>query len=320
MKIHALLTTISALFMVSLLSGCILTDDFKESLVEEHNRGQKESLNEQTQAYRIQQLEKSIEELNQFKPQLVRVIQLENDLAYITGALKQGPSRLAVNADIESGVLSNSLNDVIEQTAQGLANDAMTENGRDMPPELQNLSVFEGSSKTSTVPKQNQNVEVRSAKPPLSISSLAEGSDEVIDAKFSSFNSADSELTKTAMNSSPVRMHSANVSQNKFSGERKQGVSDCARAKSIDGEFSVHLASYSSLDNAENGWKRLSEKHKSSICGLTPVLADVNVSGKNYLSLRVGPLRTVEDVSQLCNQIRASGDYCAPANYVGTPL
>lgn len=318
MKIRELLIVMSTLIMTSLLSGCILTDEFKASLVEEHNREKEKPLNEQTQAYRIQQLENSIEEINQFKPQLVRVIQLEQDLAYITGALKQDRSTLAVNSSTEKFLLSNSLNDVIEQNAQSLARSR--ENGNDIPPELQNLSILEDSKKTNPPSIENQSVEVRSATPPLRLSSSNEGSNEVVDAKFSSLNSADITLANEASNASALQKRLVKGSQDKFSGKHDKSVNPCSRDFADYGELSIHLASYSSLSNAKTGWKRLSEKHKNSICGLRAVLADVNVSGKNYLSLRVGPLRSVEDVSLLCSEIRAAGDYCAAAKYIGKPL
>jgi hypothetical protein len=305
----------------SFLQGCILTDEFKESLVEENKKSQKtliEKSKDMQQAQKLEQLEISVNELIEFKPQLVRVIRLEQDLAFLAQSMKtiRGTSRSSYLPSASDEGLQSSLESVVDKKKD---QNPVLPDGNNLPAELRKIAgitLLEQPVVTTT------SVELNSAPALIESRSVIPATNTSMDAKFSSLpsnNSGQSTKTNTIVVKPDPEMTPNKFSSN-LSNAKAGWEEDCNVASSPSGVFSIHLASYSNLQNAKEGWEQLSKKYVATLCGLKPVLANVNVAGKEYLSLRVGPFASARDAGRLCDVIRSSGDYCAQARYEGRSL
>jgi hypothetical protein len=88
----------------------------------------------------------------------------------------------------------------------------------------------------------------------------------------------------------------------------------------IGSGYALHLASYSKQSNAKAGWSGLVEKFNKSLCGLTPVLKDVSVNGKQFFSLRAGGFQLKDEADSACAEIAETKQYCKSTRFDGIPL
>lgn len=81
--------------------------------------------------------------------------------------------------------------------------------------------------------------------------------------------------------------------------------------------YAMHLASYSSLDNARKGWERMSNNFASELCGLVALTEQVTVNNKQFYSLRAGGFDTKEMADRACSKLTNKNEYCRSTRFVG---
>jgi len=83
----------------------------------------------------------------------------------------------------------------------------------------------------------------------------------------------------------------------------------------------AHLASYSSVQSARDGWDVLTSRFPDALASLTPRIerADLGPRGVFY-RLKAGPFGDDDAVRAACAPLEDAGVYCAPSHYRGEPL
>lgn len=315
------------------LCGCILTDDYKQSLKDKHELTEiQQQIEQLEEVYTLQQVSRKVQALEQLRPDINRIIEMENDLAYLTNILENSEA-MNNNGTIDGPSLP-SIETVVSESS--FLNDQNSQNS---------LPNFEADNSSVVV----------NAVAPIMISSDAgiyDIEDSAIDAKFSSSindtdsqfmsanqkpldkfssvsNSDDNQMIDSKFSNSGSLVANQSFASNQYTQSSPQdivakveqaNIDSCFISGSVDSQYSVHLASYSTESSAKKGWQLLSEKHKGLLCNLSAKVTDVSVNGKQFLSLRVGPLANQQSVKQLCSAIKATGDYCASAEYSGRNL
>jgi hypothetical protein len=98
-------------------------------------------------------------------------------------------------------------------------------------------------------------------------------------------------------------------------------ANQCTANKSNVGDgYALHLASYSSLDNAIAGWEKLSNTFYSQLCGLVAVTEQVSVNKKRFFSLRAGGFETKEMADDACANFTSKNQYCRSIRFTGERL
>lgn len=73
----------------------------------------------------------------------------------------------------------------------------------------------------------------------------------------------------------------------------------------------VHLASYRSAKQAENGWKQIMRAHGNLLGQLEYQVSRVQLGSKGtYFRLKAGPLQSVTEAKSLCNQLKRRRQFC----------
>jgi hypothetical protein len=76
------------------------------------------------------------------------------------------------------------------------------------------------------------------------------------------------------------------------------------------GAYEVLLGSYSIPANAKGAVDKLTYGYASALGGRRPQISSVEVGGKSYSAVRVGPFATAADASGFCARIKPSGLVC----------
>lgn len=153
-------------------------------------------------------------------------------------------------------------------------------------------------------------------------------------SKFSNTPARQLEATsvESKFSKSPSRLGNVNLKDNLMmqSNEppanlKNQRPLDTARlinaeCGEIEGSFAIHLVSYSSMTQIPDGWRQLSPKINRLTCNRGAVVKQVEVKGKTFYSLRVGPYLTRDQVQNVCAEISKKGMYCAISTYEGAQI
>ncbi|GLR70672.1 SPOR domain-containing protein [Agaribacter marinus] len=302
--------------VITLLKGCLLTDDYKDNQVENYEFEKiKERIENLDEQYTNLDIQKNVKEFEQLKPGLRRLIKLESDLMYLTESLKQKNSSISDSLDSsrksESGDLP-SFEDLVKKESSTFSSELVFQKSA----ESQKLDLQAGQSGVSEgkfATKKVGSVAVGAAPKIMDVLQNKKGvaSNEEIDRKFS-----DMSISKRHTKSLMVTKESSARNNTYLNNSQDE----CEAHNSVDGKYSLHLASYKNKASARAGWEKLQYKHAATVCNLIPKLENVSVNGVKYLSLRAGPLNDKSKVDKLCNLIRATGDYCASAVFTGSNL
>ena len=294
-------------FMIFSMSGCLLTESFKQNAKEQNEMNiAKKKLADIKEIYTAQELTKKLQELERLQPDINRVIALEGDLAYLTELIK---SEAAFGAQgIKGEAELPSLNSIISSDIN-LMDMAIsdTEQASKLASNAPNLKLNNGVQvgvAPSYLPSLTKDTNLAASNDTISIDDKFKGHSFLSSAKEGLGSSV--QLNKAIQGDD---LSSKSVSEN-----------GCFEPGSKNGTYSVHLASYKSKTNALSGWKKLFSKHQNLLCKLSPKLVDVTVNGQQFLSLRAGPLNDRPTALNLCSAIKAEGDYCGSAAFVGSPL
>lgn len=81
-----------------------------------------------------------------------------------------------------------------------------------------------------------------------------------------------------------------------------------------EGQRMVHLASYRSVGDAEQGWQALRSAHTELLQSLKPKVRPVVVKGRGtYYRLYAGPLAS-DAAADLCRKLKGAGVFCVPTS------
>lgn len=82
-------------------------------------------------------------------------------------------------------------------------------------------------------------------------------------------------------------------------------------AKPSGPQPAVHLASYRSAKQAENGWKQITRAHGNLLGSLEHEVSRVRLGSKGtYFRLKAGPLQSVTEAKSLCSQLKRRRQFC----------
>ncbi len=288
-----------------LISGCSSFPNMASGSSTTANIEQRESMGEML---------KHMQEWEDLKPGLVRLVKKESELSFLLSEL-EGMANV-----------------------QTFDNDFVDISGKNMVSQQTNLPASSGlqdmASALDASAPLTQIVEVASASPirrnlaennKFSNSSLAPPK---LAAAFTSASAASQTIPKKPRFIGPAAQQSfaspsreQAVSASKFQEKNVANIvgsiDECAANLNNSGDTAIHLVSYKSSNYVEKGWQELSAKHKAVLCGKQPIVANVTVKGVDYHSLRVGPYSTVSEAQNACKKLRDSGQYCAVTEFSG---
>lgn len=253
----------------------------------------------------IQELTKDIEELKSLKPQLVKLIEYENEFSYIFEQLEtlNRPMENTNIATVQSAdliklpsddVMINNNNAMSSTTPTTITSTA-----------LRRPSVMQNSRPQQVVLESNTgaNVEIGVADDKFkSMAQTSVQSNETIDAKFASLASENTTPQDT---------------KSKIIGRLPAQADTC---KSPTGEFAIHLVSYSTEQQANKGWADLNSKVADITCNRRARLQEVIVRDKTFYSVRVGPYDSDKSAREICSLISQRGQYCGVSEYTGNAI
>ena len=80
----------------------------------------------------------------------------------------------------------------------------------------------------------------------------------------------------------------------------------------------VHLASYRSQKQAEDGWKQIERRHQSILKGLEHEVTKVDLGKKGtYYRLKAGPLPSAADAKKMCTDLKKRRQFCEASTIGG---
>ena len=80
----------------------------------------------------------------------------------------------------------------------------------------------------------------------------------------------------------------------------------------------VHLASYRSMKQAEDGWKLIQRRHRTVLKDMEHEVAKVDLGKKGvYYRLKAGPLKSDGEAKQICADLKKRRQFCEPSKIGG---
>lgn len=246
-----------------------------------------------------------IEEWQELKPTLNKVIALESELSYVLKELDKVDSSVETMTEVPKGFLQSFEKDMSGGSRlvdSSLQNSNTTTK---QTPALESAEVTSNLGPASISQAARNNVKLASAQQvPQRLSDNVNGVEQ-IDAKFSSKPSPLLENSYKAVTA---------VSR---SNSKSCGNDSLSR---IGEGFAVHLASYSKQASLAEGKNVFQGKYADHLCQKTAVVKAVSVKGRDFYSLRYGPYETRTEAQKVCNDIRIGSDYCTISQFEGERL
>lgn len=83
--------------------------------------------------------------------------------------------------------------------------------------------------------------------------------------------------------------------------------------------YAIHLGSYRSAGRALEGYTQIRDKTPQVFSALHPRVERVDLGPKKgiFERLKAGPFSSRAEAQAVCEQLRAAGQYCVPADYTG---
>lgn len=76
---------------------------------------------------------------------------------------------------------------------------------------------------------------------------------------------------------------------------------------------SIHLASYRSTKQAEQGWAQLKRAHQNILSGLSHTIMEINLGSKGiYFRLIAGPYSSGSEAKDVCGRLKSRRQFCDP--------
>ncbi len=93
----------------------------------------------------------------------------------------------------------------------------------------------------------------------------------------------------------------------------KAAAKPMAMKKSSGPSPAIHLASYRTRKNADQGWTKIARAHKSLISGLEHKVTRVNLGRKGtYYRLKAGPFKNAAQAKAMCRKLKRRRQFCEP--------
>lgn len=276
---------VSLLSLLIVLNACSLLP-FTESEVET------KSIVEHVDLYEQEAVQSDIsllrEELDSFRPSVVRLIELESELRELLDVVNSTGEQ---NFYLPSG--NQALTDFSHTANQDLnSSEAVSLQGSEIP-----ASVSNTDDKFSTV----------------QVNAANELSGELFDKSTVVVDKTKAQL-RSPQNSNDSKM------LDKFSSQVRVEKNNCSTIDKGQG-FALHIASYKVRSSAENTLQDVVGKmNKPGECSKSAMIAEVTVKNQNFFSARIGSYTTKEDAKIACGQIKSLTGYCAVTQNIGTTL
>ena len=82
----------------------------------------------------------------------------------------------------------------------------------------------------------------------------------------------------------------------------------------------VQLYSLTDKNALIANWNELLNKHSKLLVSYTPIYEEIEVGGKTYYRVKVGPFNSLQQANQLCAKLQAVNTPCFTVRYNGVPF
>lgn len=270
-----------------------------------------------------------IKEWDAVKSDINRIIELEAELGFIVEELNKQDSLNSLNQEnialveytpesmpeVNSGDPIHSDQDFVS-TAQEIGKGSNTVVGQ-AAPIINVASVLEVDSQfSSQSSKQPTN---RLGSNISSENRLQQNEVLRMDNKFSQIS--DNKLQSSTFQTASIvgELPSDRVMNNKGDANNTLLAGERCSLSSIDKSIGIHLISLKDEKKVNKAANELLNKFSAQLCG-TYKVNNVLVKGEQYYSVRFGPYTNREEAQKACSSIRAEGQYCGLADFVGQTM
>ncbi len=123
-----------------------------------------------------------------------------------------------------------------------------------------------------------------------------------------------------AANTLGAAMNGAQVHRASYNAHTAQDITPApslSNARSL--MHAIHLGSYRTAARAYKGYAQIKSQTNGALAGLDPRVERVDLGPQKgiYERLKAGPFASRAEAQAKCTQIRATGVYCAPADFTG---
>ncbi|MCC2604781.1 SPOR domain-containing protein [Planctobacterium marinum] len=272
-----------------------------------------DAINSQISLQSRSEINKHIQEWEELKPGIKRLVALESDLKFLI-------AELAKANDISDTPVKQQTESV---TAAAISKEPEAPAREKAPVAAASFFIDEPVEQVAT-PVKKAEVPQRKESKPVS-SPFSEDQTDIAQTE------PQSEITETAtppptvsrpqpsrdfVAKSPIFSQSARQSPSIGGPDRCTPPGN----RKVEGNVALHLASYSKKGNLQQGWDSLYNKFKDVLCLRSARSELVNVQGKDYYSLRVGPYASQDEAIKDCRILTSKGQYCALSQFSGTRI
>lgn len=277
-------------------SACSITDTFSASNDEQGNKEFRTFtgdtlLDKYSETEQKRLMNKYIEEWEDLKPAITKVIALENELSFALQALENNnPENNAVLSVEELQSLPNSFQQ--DQQIQPVFN-SRNVNGTNINERADSIDAKFASAGSSA---------------PIKLGVAAP-----LGRSFDNTSTGDGANTDKFSQATEQSQNMIQTQQRLTSNTR------CGESRSIANgdDYAIHLASYSKKISANSGQKSFLAKYQNELCEKVAIIKPVEVKGNNYYSLRFGPYLSSQEAQNVCAILRQRSDYCSVSRFDG---
>lgn len=272
-----------------------------------------DAINSQISLQSRSEINKHIQEWEELKPGIKRLVALESDLKFLI-------AELAKANDISDSPVKQQ---PVSSPAVALNNKPETPARERAPVAAASFFIDEPSEQ---IAKPVKKVEVPQRKEPKPVSSpFSEDQTDIAQTEPKSEVTETAPPPPTVSRPQPSRDFVAKspiFSQTTTQSSSIGGPDRCTPPgnRKVEGNVALHLASYSKKGNLQQGWDSLYNKFKEVLCLRSARSELVNVQGKDYYSLRVGPYASQDEAIKDCRILTSKGQYCALSQFSGTRI
>jgi hypothetical protein len=288
------------IYLIMMLSGCtMISDTFtsEDNNAERSSEANKEidsQLGQESNA-ELKRVNQVIDEFEELRPQIRKLIGMEEDISYFIEQLAG------------SAYLSESIRYVGNNNSESVLNS--DDANKFMVSNIQEFNLTTRNIETSTSGDNDFIVGSNNLKLPPKV-------------ELGSAGKLDKFMGEPENNKfSNTRLTEDNKIKDKFmttSNNNRQAIID-TNANSQNEQAALHLVSTSKIDGLKNYWLTTQTKLPTLFSGKQALVSLVNVNGKAFYSLRVGPFDK-SNAAFNCQEVRSANGYCAVVDYSGEPL
>lgn len=232
-------------------------------------------------------------EYESMRPALVRLVNLENDLAYVLDQMNEVKVEPIYTSASELPVSLNELDtDATDKNAAFEALKALSNDNNVQKPIVGSASPVLQNAANRVDSKFSGEAEKRN------VEQLNSEAIESIDKKFKGLNN--DIYVHSDTNSNPLPCDAFDINQG--------------------GKYAIHIASYVDINKVRVGWDRFKADAKQLVCNKQALVAQVKVKEKVFHSLRFGPFRTKQEATSKCGLVKNIQSYCGVTVYEGDVL